>query len=130
MTEPTLFNVQLKIDHKAGGFADEAAMLRWLHACVNCNTNNAVVAVSAVPVPNLIIEVSGGLIQHMEASGPVRAIVLDGDIEGVDGDQLKEIDGDETYVSDRGLVEIARDKVAETVRQVDAIYEVGESPQG
>lgn len=39
--------VKLKLDHKGAGFEDEASMLLWISACLNCNTNHVSAEVEA-----------------------------------------------------------------------------------
>jgi hypothetical protein len=44
----TQLNATLDINHQADTLRDLPAVLAWLHACLNCNTNNAEVTISQV----------------------------------------------------------------------------------
>jgi hypothetical protein len=123
-SESKIINVQLNLDHKGSGFQDEAAMLRWLSACLNSNVNFAQVSVAVMPEPIVVVEVSGGLIQDMNSSAPVRVIVLDGDTEG--SEEFREINGNDCLVTSHASVEVNAEYVELIAQEVDSVEELDE----
>jgi uncharacterized secreted protein with C-terminal beta-propeller domain len=121
MENMTTVNLTLELDHKNGGFKDEASMLHWIHVCLNANSNLVVAKVDIAKSPTLVVEVSGGLIQNMSASAPVRVIVLDADVNGVEEERIQQIDGEDVIVSDHDPVWIVPAVVESTVAQLDHI---------
>jgi hypothetical protein len=93
-------------------------MLRWLAACLNSNVNFAQVSVAVMPEPIVVVEVSGGLIQDMNSSTPVRVIVLDGDTEGSEDFRL--INGTDYLVTSHASVEEDAAYVEHIVQEVDS----------
>lgn len=63
------------------------------------------VAAEPTPLPAVVIEVEGGVVQCVRSSVPMRAIVLDADTEGGDPDSIVEVAGVSRYVSDYSLSE-------------------------
>jgi len=81
---------------------------------------------SLAPLATVVVEISGGAIYCARASAPARIIILDHDVEGGDGDRVKEINGEEFYVHDFALTSpadpcgIDQGYVVDIVNQVDA----------
>lgn len=72
-------------------------------------------------MPTIVLDVEGGVVQDVNSDMPARVIILDGDTEG-GGEQVREIDGEEVYVSEYILTEeeAAKEYVEKIVREVDA----------
>ena len=75
-------NINLQLIRKGAPFLTEEQMLTWISACLNCNTNHVEAVVTIAEAPTAIVEMEGGLIHQIIASGPMRVVVLDADIEG------------------------------------------------
>lgn len=112
-------NVQLQLTRKGIPFKDEADMLSWIAACLNCNTNHVEANISMAETPTVIVNMDGGRIQNMSSSQPLRMIVLDADTEGTT-DDLSNIDGEEVIVVDHNPVDIDPNYVLTIVGQVES----------
>lgn len=81
--------VSLEITHKKSEFASEQAMLDWIHACLNCNVNNAEVKVELTKPtveksdPRVLVTVNGGVAETSSDAG-VDVIVFDFDNESAE----------------------------------------------
>ena len=54
----------------------------------------------AAPVPLVVVNLNGGVIEDVRSTIPVRVLLLDEDTEGADADRCAEVEGVECYVSD------------------------------
>jgi hypothetical protein len=61
---------------------------------------------SSPAIQTIVVYVDGGVIQSIAATGPVRVIVLDADVQGNYEDRILVINDQKVIVSDRGDVEI------------------------
>lgn len=51
-------------------------------------------------IPVVVLQVKGGLINCINATSRVRVVILDGDTEGGDPDEIKVVNGEDVYVVD------------------------------
>lgn len=98
-------NVQIDLDRIGQDFESEESALKWINQCLNVNTNHCKVHASITAVPTLVLNMEGGIIQSESATRPVRLIILDADVEGVEEDRVLKIDGYDVFVTD-GEVQI------------------------
>lgn len=89
----TNVTLTLEIDRKTGPFLTDEQLLKWVWECLNCNANHATVEVRMAPEPVVIAYRDEGRIDEVLASAPVRMIVLDSDLEGVDEAEITEVEG-------------------------------------
>ena len=75
----------LDIDHKAGGFADSASMLKCIANCLNCNVNHVEVSnVVEAGVPCVLVHAYQGeahAIYDVEHDYNVDVVVFDEDLD-------------------------------------------------
>lgn len=102
------------------GFKDTQAIIDWISACLNVNTNHVKAKVQEAGEPTVIVELDGGLVQAVRANRPARVITLDADCEGADEEWIDEIDGSKVYWCDRD-VEIEPGRVEQIAAEIDAI---------
>ena len=74
---------------------------------------------STAAAQTIVIYVDGGVIQSIAATGPVRVIVLDGDVQGNYEDRILVIDGAKVIVSDHDNVEIDASYVSSVSDQLE-----------
>lgn len=88
--------------------------------------NSALKAEASRPIPVVVIEVSGGVVNVVNATHAVNVYVLDEDTEGGDESEIAVIDGSEVYLSAYGVAPdeaLEGDaKFASTLSQIDAHY--------
>lgn len=78
--------------------------------------------VQPIPVPVILVDVNGGLIQNIRSNGAVRIVVLDSDTEGVfDTDRLALIEGSEVYVSD--YMKDGADAIDDVIFEIEKHFE-------
>ena len=68
----TKVTLALTVSRHDGPFPSEAAMLIWMNACLNCNTNHAAVTIEKVSSPDSITRVDdafGAVNTLLDASG-------------------------------------------------------------
>lgn len=71
---------------------------------------------SSAPL-TLVVSIEGGLVKHLAASGPVRVIVLDGDLDDTT-ETIQVVSGAEVVVSDHEQVDIDPDFTKSVVDQI------------
>ena len=76
--------------------------------------------VTIAEAPTAIVEMEGGLIHQIIASGPMRVVVLDADIEGADEDDVSTIDDKEVVVINHGDIEIDAEDVLSVIAQIES----------
>ena len=74
---------------------------------------------STAAAQTIVIYVDGGVIQSIAATGPVRVIVLDGDVQGNYEDRILVIDDAKVIVSDHDNVEIDAAYIASVSDQLE-----------
>lgn len=60
---------------------------------------------ASISVPNVVVELDGGLITRVQSDAPAHIILLDHDIEGGDEENILTVAGTESYVTVVNLVE-------------------------
>ena len=118
MTTKITVSTQITLEFKQGDVPDTEKLLSWIQLCLNCNTNRVEAKVEPAK-PVVVAHMEGGIIQDLEANVPVTVIVLDADIEGVDEDDIIEVDGCEVYPASHH-VEIDPDGVVDIHEQLTA----------
>ncbi len=113
-------NINLQLIRKGAPFLTEEQMLTWISECLNCNTNHVEAVVTIAEAPTAIVEMEGGLIHQIIASGPMRVVVLDADIEGADEDDVSTIDDKEVVVINHGDIEIDAEDVLSVIAQIES----------
>lgn len=116
MTTQITVTTQITLEFKQGDVPDTEKLLSWIQLCLNCNTNRVEAKVEPAK-PVVVAHMEGGIIQNLEANVPVTVIVLDADIEGVDEDDIIEVDGSEVYPASHH-VEIDPEAVADILEQL------------
>lgn len=83
-------------------------------------------------LPAVVLRMNGGAIHLVSSSFPLRVILLDGDTEGGDAEQVHEVDGDNVYVHDFNLIDSACGvepaQVESVLRQVCAVEHIPAAP--
>lgn len=118
MTTKITVSTQITLEFKQGEVPDTANLISWIQGCLNCNTNRVEVKVEPAN-PVVIANMEGGIIQSLESNVPVTVIVLDADLEGVEEDDIVEVDGNEVYPASHH-VEIDPDGVGDIHEQLTA----------
>ena len=113
-------NINLQLIRKGAPVLTEEQMLTWISECLNCNTNHVEAVATIAEAPTAIVEMDGGLIQQIIASGPMRVVVLDADIEGADEDDVSTIDDKEVVVINHGDIEIDAEDVLSVIAQIES----------
>lgn len=116
MTTKITVSTQITLEFKQGDVPDTEKLLSWIQLCLNCNTNRVEVKVEPAN-PVVIANMEGGIIQSLESNTPVTVIVLDADLEGVDEDDIVEVDGGEVYPASHH-VDIDPEAVADILEQL------------
>lgn len=111
-------NINLQLTRKGNPFLTEEQMLTWISECLNCNKNHVEAVVTIAEAPTAIVEMDGGLIQQIIASGPMHVVVLDADIEGADEDEVSTIDNKEVVVINHGAIGIYAEDVHSVIAQI------------
>lgn len=111
---------QIPQDAEGKGFKSTQALLDWISACLNVNTNHVKAKVTESVPPTVVVEMDGGLIQQVSCDQPVRVITLDKDLEGADEEWIEEIDGAEVYWRAED-VQIEPDRVSRIASEIDSL---------
>lgn len=102
------------------GFKDNPAVIAWIASCLNCNVNHVQARVSEAGESVVVLQMYSGLIHNIVSNRECRVIELDEDIGGACKDRIAEIDGEETYWSDRPT-EVNPDYTSRIGAEIDAL---------
>ena len=116
---------RVRVAHSSKGGDAQAIKTRLQAACQDAIENELkllqeelILSQCSEQPTRLVLEVEGGLFNVMSATDPVDILILDGDTEGGDEENIKEINGAEFYTS-RASADVDKAYVNSSFKQSD-----------